>query len=43
MNTTVKNTETPTNKLMKVVINPDFNQMSEQDRNRTISIDKKFL
>ena len=28
---------------MKVVVNPDFNQMSEQDRNRTISIDKKFL
>lgn len=28
---------------MKIILNPDFNQMGELDKRRTISVDKRYL
>ena len=33
----------PPKNSLKVVLNPDFKQMNESDKRRTISVDKRFL
>ena len=41
--TSLDEAEVPKKNALKVILNPNFKEMNEMDKRRTISIDKRFL